>query len=125
MSFLQTYGYIGIFIILAIVFSLVMILLPYILTVLRIVPKKPSPVKYDTYECGPETQGKTQIQFNFRYYLYALLFMAFDIETVFFYPWAVAFNELALFGFVEMVIFVFILVIGYLYAWKKGALEWK
>lgn len=125
MSFLQTYGYIGIFIILAIVFSLVMILLPYILTVLRIVPKKPSLVKYDIYECGPETQGKTQIQFNFRYYLYALLFMAFDIETVFFYPWAVAFNKLALFGFVEMVIFVFILVIGYLYAWKKGALEWK
>ena len=125
MSFLQTYGYIGIFIVLSIVFTLVVILLPFILTLLRVIPRKPSPTKSDTYECGPETIGKTWVQFNFRYYLYALIFMVFDIETVFFYPWAVAFNKLALFGFVEMLIFVFILVIGYLYAWKKGALEWK
>lgn len=125
MSFLQTYGYIGIFIILSIVFTLVVILLPFILTLLRVIPRKPSPAKSDTYECGPETIGKTWVQFNFRYYLYALIFMVFDIETVFFYPWAVAFNKLALFGFIEMLIFVFILVIGYLYAWKKGALEWK
>ena len=125
MSFLQTYGYIGIFIVLSIVFTLVVILLPFILTLLRVIPSKPSPTKSATYECGPETIGKTWVQFNFRYYLYALIFMVFDIETVFFYPWAVAFNKLALFGFVEMLIFVFILVIGYLYAWKKGALEWK
>lgn len=125
MSFLQTYGYIGIFIVLSIVFALVIILLPLILTILHIVPRKPNPTKYEIYECGPETMGKTQVQFNFRYYLYALLFMAFDIETVFFYPWAVAFRKLALFGFVEMLIFVFILVIGYFYAWKKGDLEWK
>lgn len=125
MSFLQTYGYIGIFIILSIVFALFVILLPFLLTVLRIIPKKPSAIKSAIYECGPETIGKTWVQFNFRYYLYALLFMAFDIETVFFYPWAVAFNKLALFGFIEMLIFVFILVVGYFYAWKKGALEWK
>lgn len=125
MSFLQTYGYIGIFIILSIIFAIVTILLPYILTLLRIVPRKPSTVKYDTYECGPETIGKTLVQFNFRYYMFALIFMAFDIETVFFYPWAVAFNKLALFGFIEMLVFVFILIVGYFYAWKKGVLEWK
>lgn len=125
MSFLQAYGYIGIFIILALLFAVFVIFLPFILTVLKVIPKKPSAIKSDTYECGPETIGKTWVQFNFRYYLYALLFVAFDIETVFLYPWAVAFQQLALFGFIEMLVFIFILVIGYFYAWKKGALEWK
>ncbi len=125
MSFLQTYGYIGIFIVLSILFALLVVFLPFVLTVLKVIPKKPSLIKSAIYECGPETIGKTWVQFNFRYYLYALFFMAFDIETVFFYPWAVAFNKLALFGFVEMLIFVFILLVGYFYAWKKGFLEWK
>ncbi len=88
-------------------------------------PRKPNPIKSLTYECGMETIGDSWVQFNTRYYLYALVFVIFDIETVFLYPWAVAFRQLALFGFIEMLIFVAILVVGYVYAWKKKALEWS
>ncbi|MFQ5826312.1 MAG: NADH-quinone oxidoreductase subunit A [Dehalococcoidia bacterium] len=102
-----------------------MILLPQLLTLVGVVPKKPDPIKSSTYECGLDTIGKTWVQFNFRYYLFALVFVVFDIEMVFLYPWAVAFRQLGLFGLVEMVIFILILVVGFAYAWKKGALEWK
>jgi len=72
-----------------------------------------------------ETIGPAWVQFNFRYYFYALLFVIFDVETVFLYPWAVAFRQLELFGFIEMLIFIAVLLVGYAYAWRKGALEWK
>lgn len=87
-------------------------------------PRKPSPVKEDIYECGMQTSGETWVQFKVQYYIYALLFVIFDIETVFLYPWAVAFNRLGLFAFVEMTIFLVILVGGLVYAWRKGVLEW-
>jgi NADH:ubiquinone oxidoreductase subunit 3 (subunit A) len=87
-------------------------------------PRKPSETKDDIYECGMRTTGETWIQFKVQYYIYALLFVIFDIETVFLYPWAVAFNKLGLFAFVEMVIFLTILVGGLVYAWRKGVLEW-
>lgn len=124
MDFLVGYGYIGLFIVVAVFFALVTILIPRILTALGVVPSKPSAAKSATYECGMDTIGKSWVQFNFRYYYLALLFLVFDIETVFLYPWAVAYGRLALFGLIEMVIFVGILVVGYLYAWKKKALEW-
>ena len=72
-----------------------------------------------------DTIGKTWVQFNFRYYFFALLFVLFDIEVVFLYPWAVAYQKLGLFALVEMVVFIGILMVGYVYAWRKGALEWK
>ncbi|MBI4288590.1 MAG: NADH-quinone oxidoreductase subunit A [Chloroflexi bacterium] len=125
MSFLADYGYIGLFFVVSVVFALTTVLIPQILTALGVIPSKPSPAKSATYECGMDTIGKSWVQFNFRYYFLALLFLVFDIETVFLYPWAVAFNKLGLFGFVEMVIFVGILVVAYLYAWKKKAFEWK
>jgi NADH:ubiquinone oxidoreductase subunit 3 (subunit A) len=87
-------------------------------------PRKPSPTKRDIYECGVQTSGETWVQFKVQYYIYALLFVIFDIETVFLYPWAVAFNRLGLFAFIEMMIFLVILVGGLVYAWRKGVLEW-
>ena len=89
-----------------------------------IAPRKPNAQKMETYECGVETVGDTWVQFKVQYYIYALLFVIFDIETVFLYPWAVAFNRLGLFAFVEMMIFLIILVGGLVYAWRKGVLEW-
>lgn len=78
-----------------------------------------------TYESGMEPIGGAWIQFNIRYYMFALVFVIFDVETVFLYPWAVAFNQLGLLAFVEALIFIAILVIGLVYAWRKGALEWS
>jgi len=72
-----------------------------------------------------ETLGSSWIQFNFRYYFFALLFVVFDIEVVFLFPWAVYFKQLKLFGFIEMLIFILILVVGLVYAWRKKVLEWK
>ncbi len=71
-----------------------------------------------------ETLGKTWIQFNFRYYIYALIFLTLDVMVVFLYPWAVAFKSLKLFGFIEMLVFIGILLVCYLYIWKRGGLEW-
>lgn len=87
-------------------------------------PKKPNKIKNSTYECGIETVGKSWVQFKAQYYIYALVFLVFDVETVFLYPWAVAYKQLALFGVIEAVIFLAILGGGLVYVWKKGALEW-
>jgi len=122
---LENFGYIGIFIVAALLFTLTLITLPLLLRRFRIVPRKPNPVKSSTYECGMETTGKSWVQFNFRYYFYALLFVVFDIQVVFLYPWAAAMGRLELFGLVEMLAFFLILIVGFVYAWKKGVLEWK
>lgn len=126
MEFLAAYGYIGILLLLSIGFAFIMMAIPFILGLVGVVPKKPSAVKSSTYECGPEAYGDAWVQFNFRYYLFALLFVLFDIEIVFLYPWAVTFTSMQfrLFGLIEMLIFIFILFVGYIYAWKKGALQW-
>ena len=87
-------------------------------------PKRPYPVKSSTYECGLETIGPTWVRFRIQFYLYALVFVIFDIETVFLYPWAVALGALSAFALVEMAIFILILVAGLVYAWKTGALDW-
>jgi len=88
-------------------------------------PRRKNAAKGEIYECGMETIGPTWVQFKTSYFLYALLFVIFDVETVFLYPWAVKFQTLGLFAFIEMIIFIFILVVGLWYAWKEGALEWK
>ena len=100
-------------------------IIPIVLRFLRIVPNKPSPVKNSIFECGVETIGKTWVQFNFRYYFYALVFLALDVLVIFLYPWAVQLRELGLFSFFSVLVLVFIILIGYLYAWKKKVLEWK
>src|SRR5215813_1437173 len=82
-------------------------------------------VKLEPYECGIEPLTDARDRYSIRYYLVAMLFVIFEIETVFMFPWAVMLDRLALFGLIEMLVFLFILVVGYAYAWKKGALEWQ
>lgn len=88
-------------------------------------PSGGGPERRTTYESGMEPIGGAWIQFNIRYYMFALVFVVFDVETVFLYPWAVAFNQLGLLAFVEALIFIAILVVALVYAWRKGALEWS
>ena len=88
-------------------------------------PRRPYPEKLLTYESGITPFMDAHQKFSIRYYLIAMLFLIFDIEAVFLYPWAVAYNKIGLYGLLEMVIFVIILFVGYLYAWRKGALEWE
>ncbi|NJK99933.1 MAG: photosynthetic/respiratory NAD(P)H-quinone oxidoreductase subunit C [Spirulinaceae cyanobacterium RM2_2_10] len=83
------------------------------------------PERRTTYESGMEPIGGAWIQFNIRYYMFALVFVVFDVETVFLYPWAVAFNQLGLLAFIEALIFIAILTVALVYAWRKGALEWS
>ena len=87
-------------------------------------PRRYSRVKLQPYECGIEPLTDARDRYSVRYYLVAMLFVIFDVETVFMFPWAVIMDELALFGLIEMLVFLFILVVGYVYAWRKGALEW-
>lgn len=87
-------------------------------------PNSPLPDKLTTYESGNDPVGIGQIRYNIRYYLFALMFVVFDVETVFLYPWAVAYKELGLAALIEMLIFIGLLLIGLLYAWKKKVLKW-
>ncbi len=111
--------FIGVFLILAPVFPLIALLIPRL-----IAPRKPNPIKQQTYECGIETVGDSWVQFKVQYYLFALAFLIFDVETVFLFPWAAAFDFLPLFAVLEGVLFIAILIAGLVYAWRKGALEW-
>jgi len=88
-------------------------------------PKKPSAVKLAPYECGMPLLSSAQERFSIKFYIIAMLFILFDIEAVFLYPWAVMFKRLGIFGFVEMGVFIVILLVGFVYVWKKGALEWE
>lgn len=119
-SYFHHYLFIGCFVLFAIVFPILPIVLAKV-----VAPKKPSSIKHATYECGLEAKGDPWIQFRIQYYIYALIFVIFDVETVFIYPWAVAFKQLGLFAFVEMVLFIAILAVGLIYAWKKDFLEYE
>jgi NADH:ubiquinone oxidoreductase subunit 3 (subunit A) len=88
-------------------------------------PRKPGQVKGEIYECGVRPVGPSWVQFKIGYYVYALLFVLFDIETAFLFPWAVALNALPVFVLAEMIVFLVILALGLLYAWKEGALAWR
>ncbi|NLF78706.1 MAG: NADH-quinone oxidoreductase subunit A [Chloroflexi bacterium] len=87
-------------------------------------PRRPNPVKQQVYECGVETYGDTRVQFHAQYYVFALVFLLFDVELVFLFPWAVAYNQLGLFALFEMAVFIFLLVVALVYTWRKGALTW-
>ena len=122
---LENYGYVALFVIVAVLFALLMVLLPSLFRLMGIVSQKPDPVKTSTYECGMETIGKTWVQFNFRYYFYALIFVALDVLVIFVYPWAVDLRNLGLAAFIAIFTFIFIITVGWVYAWRKKVLEWK
>jgi NADH-quinone oxidoreductase subunit A len=87
-------------------------------------PRRPSSIKAEAFECGNPPSGSAWGRFSVKFYLTAILFIVFDVEVVFLYPWAVMFRPLGMFGFVEMTIFVLVLALGFVYVWRKGALEW-
>jgi NADH-quinone oxidoreductase subunit A len=122
---LTDYAYIGLFFVAALLVAGVMVLLPVFLRLIGLTPKKPNAVKNSTFECGMETIGKTQVRFNFRYYFYALMFIALDILVLFLYPWAVGLRKLGWAALIAVLVFIFPIVIAYIYAWKKKVLEWE
>lgn len=87
--------------------------------------RRPYPEKLSPYESGIPPVGEARIRFSVKFFIIAILFVIFDVETVFLYPWAIVFDKIGLYAFIEMMIFIFILLIGYVYAWKKGALQWE
>jgi len=97
---------------------------PLVLT-LFVANQKPNAEKLSAYECGFEAFEDARMQFDVRFYLVAILFVIFDIETAFMFPWAVVLDAIGLFGLIEMLLFLFILVVGFIYAWRKGALQWE
>jgi NADH-quinone oxidoreductase subunit A len=88
-------------------------------------PQKPEPVKLQPYECGMTPIGSARVRFSVKFYLIAMLFILFDVEAIFLYPWAVVHRYLGVFGLVEMAVFVAILAVGYIYIWKRGGFEWE
>lgn len=116
---LESYSFIGVFIVVAAGIASAPLLLAWLLR-----PSKPNPIKSSVYECGIETYGDAWVQFKAQYYVYALVFVLFDVETVFLFPWALVYNQLPLFAVIEMLIFILILAGALIYAWRKGDLEW-
>ncbi len=118
---LPSYIYIIFFLILGIGFVAAAFVASWVLR-----PKIPADaVKNSPYECGEIVKGSSRIQFNVRYYFFALIFVIFDVEVLFVIPWAVVFRQMGMLAYVEMMIFILVLVLGLIYAWKKGALEWQ
>jgi NADH:ubiquinone oxidoreductase subunit 3 (subunit A) len=110
-----------IYLIVSLLLSLLLVGLPFVLGT----PYKPDPEKVSPYECGFDPFDDARNQFDIRFYLVAILFIIFDLEVTFLFPWAVSLNRIGLFGFWSMMIFLIILTVGFIYEWKKGALEWE
>ncbi|HZP56558.1 MAG TPA: NADH-quinone oxidoreductase subunit A [Dehalococcoidia bacterium] len=121
---IEQFGRAGFLIVFAIAFPLIPIVASVVLGVFHLRPKRPDPIKESVYECGMVPVGDALVRYNVRYYLFALLFVVFDVEAVFLYPWAVAYRQLGVYAFVEALIFIGILFVGYAYAWRKRAMEW-
>ncbi len=119
LEYLARYSAVLLFIVAAALFGVVTLIISYWLQ-----PKYPEAEKLSPYECGSEPFSDARIPFPVRYYIFAMLFVIFDIEIIFLYPWAIAFKDIGVIGLVEMMIFIFLFVLAYVYAWKKGALEW-
>ena len=124
-DYYRLYGFVLMLSVVAVIVPTSMVLVSWLFQRLRVRPSKPDPVKSEIYECGMETIGGRWVQFNFRYYLYALLFLLFDVTAVFIYPWAVRLKTLGPYALFELMAFVGILTLGWAYAWRKGALEWR
>ena len=119
-DFLKDYLSIILFLIIASGLSVAFIVINFVLS-----PKKPDPEKLSAYECGFEPFNDSRIEFDVRFYLVAILFIIFDLEIAFLFPWAVSLGNIGILGFCSMMIFLFILTVGFIYEWKKGALDWE
>jgi NADH-quinone oxidoreductase subunit A len=119
LEYLTRYFPVLVFIFVALGFGVVTLLLSYVVQ-----PKYPEPEKLSTYECGSEPFSDARMPFPVRYYIFAMLFVMFDVEIIFLYPWAVVFNKIGLIGLLEMMMFIALFLVAYAYAWRKGALEW-
>ncbi|MBN1203120.1 MAG: NADH-quinone oxidoreductase subunit A [Anaerolineae bacterium] len=117
---LNEWIFVGLFLMAGWMLPVVPLLLGYWLA-----PRRPNPVKKQIYECGVQTVGSAWVQFRAQYYVFALVFVAFDVELVFLFPWALAYNKLGLFALFEMAVFILLLVVALVYTWRKGALEWS
>ncbi|MBI2867762.1 MAG: NADH-quinone oxidoreductase subunit A [Chloroflexi bacterium] len=122
---LGDYGLIGIYLLLAILIPASMLLIPFALSKLKVAPHNPNPIKNATYECGLETHGDTWVRFHFRFYFFAFMFVLFDVASIFLFPWAMRVRVLDWAGLIVVAVFVAILVVGLVYAWKKKVLEWS
>jgi len=119
-EFLKEYLPIILFLIIALGLSFAFVAINYLAS-----PKNPDPEKLSAYECGFEPFNDSRMEFDVRFYLVAILFIIFDLEIAFLFPWAVSLSQIGLFGFISMMIFLFILTVGFIYEWKKGALDWE
>ena len=119
-DFLRDYLSIIIFLFIALGLSVGFIVLNFLFS-----PKNPDPEKLSAYECGFEAFGDSRMEFDVRFYLVAILFIIFDLEIAFLFPWAISLGKIGFLGFISMMIFLFILTIGFIYEWKKGALDWE
>jgi NADH-quinone oxidoreductase subunit A len=119
-DFLKDYLPIILFLVIALGLSCAFVLLNLILS-----PKNPDPEKLSAYECGFEPFEDSRMEFDVRFYLVAILFIIFDLEIAFLFPWAISLGNIGLLGFSSMMVFLFILTIGFIYEWKKGALDWE
>ena len=117
---LSSFGPVALFLVVAVIFPVIPLFLSRF-----VAPKRPNKVKLEPYESGMETIGPTLIQFPIRYYLYALMFVIFDVEAVYLFPWAVAYDKLGWFAAIEVAIFVLLLLAAFAYAWRKRAFEWQ
>lgn len=123
---LYEYGHIGILVIIALIFPLGALVTSWAFQYVKVRPtSKPDVVRDDIYECGLRTEGPSLVQFNFRYYYIALLFVLFDVEVIFLFPWALVFDKIGWQGYFEGLTFISVLCLGILYAWRKRALEWN
>ncbi|WPX96926.1 NADH-quinone oxidoreductase subunit A [Candidatus Bandiella euplotis] len=119
-KYLENYLAVSVFIVLSLVLALLLVLLPFLVNNL-----KPDREKLSTYECGFENFGNTKGNFDVRFYLVSILFIIFDLEIAFMFPWAIKLRDISVFGFWSMIVFIITLGIGFIYEWKKGALEWE
>ena len=118
-EYLTRYFPILFFVLVALLFGVATLFLSYLVQ-----PKYPEPEKLSSYECGSEPFSDARMPFPVRYYIFAMLFVIFDIEVIFLYPWAVVFTKIELVGLIEMLVFIGLFLVAYVYAWRKGALEW-
>ncbi len=119
-EFLKDYFPIILFLIIALILSFGFIFINFLFS-----PKKPDPEKLSAYECGFEPFNDSRMEFDVRFYLVAILFIIFDLEVALLFPWAISLGEIGIYGFWSMMFFLFLLTIGFIYEWKKGALEWE